>query len=360
MTSPQKLKLTDTLVSKAEPGDLITDLEIPHLKLRVSPKGKRTFFIEFRLEGRKYKKVLGTFPGMRVATARSVYADTYQDLIHESTKKASLTVQKMINGAIEAKVKKGISENTRKLYERHGNFLITFLGPNSAAQDVTVSKCEEAHGCYPSRVQANRMMDFLRMCFNRAIDLELVTRNPASKVERNREFDRSVKADMGTLARIIEVAKETEQPHCSLFIYVLATTGTRVEQVKRMMWGDIVGDVWYKDGAHSKNREDGMIWLGKDLIDDLKQLGESPMVFGRFAHRKPWERVRVKCGVPDLRLHDLRKISGTFLLQQGEGIKQVASFLQHKGTRVTERYYAKYQSNFKDQAELLRRQLEAT
>lgn len=53
---------------------------------------------------------------------------------------------------------------------------------------------------------------------------------------------------------------------------------------------------------------------------------------------KVWGRLRVKAGLPHLRLHDLRHQFASFLVNAGHTIYEVQKILGHSDTKVTERY----------------------
>jgi integrase len=51
-----------------------------------------------------------------------------------------------------------------------------------------------------------------------------------------------------------------------------------------------------------------------------------------------WERIRVAAGVPDVRWHDLRHASASFLIQNGSSLAEVAHQLGHKNVATAKRY----------------------
>jgi integrase len=54
--------------------------------------------------------------------------------------------------------------------------------------------------------------------------------------------------------------------------------------------------------------------------------------------QKDWERVRVRAGLPGLRLHDLRHSFASFAVADGNTLFMVGKVLGHKQTRTTEVY----------------------
>jgi integrase len=51
-----------------------------------------------------------------------------------------------------------------------------------------------------------------------------------------------------------------------------------------------------------------------------------------------WQRVRIRAGLPDMRWHDLRHSSASFLIQNGATLAEVANQLGHRNIATTARY----------------------
>jgi integrase len=52
----------------------------------------------------------------------------------------------------------------------------------------------------------------------------------------------------------------------------------------------------------------------------------------------PWDRIRRRAGLADVRLHDLRHSFASFLVNQGVSLYVVQGLLGHSQPRVTQRY----------------------
>jgi integrase len=52
----------------------------------------------------------------------------------------------------------------------------------------------------------------------------------------------------------------------------------------------------------------------------------------------PWQRIRTRAELPDLRLHDLRHSFASFLVNKGVSLYVVQGLLGHAHTRYTQRY----------------------
>jgi integrase len=65
----------------------------------------------------------------------------------------------------------------------------------------------------------------------------------------------------------------------------------------------------------------------------------------------PWQRIRVRAGLPDLRLHDLRHSYASFLVNHGVSLYVVQGLLGHAHTRYTQRYAHLTGDTLRDAAE---------
>mgnify|MGYP001826033995 FL=1 len=53
---------------------------------------------------------------------------------------------------------------------------------------------------------------------------------------------------------------------------------------------------------------------------------------------KSWSKLRVKAGLPHLRIHDLRHQYASFLVNSGRTLYEVQAILGHSDPKVTQRY----------------------
>jgi len=54
--------------------------------------------------------------------------------------------------------------------------------------------------------------------------------------------------------------------------------------------------------------------------------------------QKPWQRIRLKAGLPDVRIHDLRHCFASTAVAHGESLYLVGAVLGHRTTSTTQRY----------------------
>ncbi len=54
--------------------------------------------------------------------------------------------------------------------------------------------------------------------------------------------------------------------------------------------------------------------------------------------KRPWDRIRTKAGIPDVRFHDLRRTVGSWLAGSGESLSLIGKVLNHRDVSTTAVY----------------------
>jgi integrase len=82
-----------------------------------------------------------------------------------------------------------------------------------------------------------------------------------------------------------------------------------------------------------------------DIIGSLPSRGQSEWIFpsrngeGHAVEAaKAWQRIRLRAGLPDVRLHDLRRTLGSWLAAQGHGLPLIGRALNHSSMAATQVY----------------------
>lgn len=136
---------------------------------------------------------------------------------------------------------------------------------------------------------------------------------------------------------------------CRVALFLLST-GARLSEALQAQWSHIDrrSRVWLIPATNSKSKRLRSIPLNDHALEVLDRLGtegNSEHLFINLQTKerltvvnKVWGRLRVKAGLPHLRLHDLRHQFASFLVNAGHTIYEVQKILGHSDTKVTERY----------------------
>lgn len=205
----------------------------------------------------------------------------------------------------------------------------------------------------------------LSVCMQKAVDEELINKNPCSKVK----LPNAEKPEMKTLKKeeLTAFLEETKRSGCYEFYYLELTTGMRLGEICALEWNDlslenktitvnkavqkIKGEV--KINTPKTKSSIRTIKLCDEcirLLSELKanQIPKSKYIFpssvtgeirDTSAVTRRLHRIQDRAGVPRIRFHDLRHSFATLSLEQGMDIKTVSHMLGHTDAGFTMNTY---------------------
>ncbi len=207
-------------------------------------------------------------------------------------------------------------------------------------------------------IQANRTLALFSTLMSYAQDHEWIARNPAKGVDRYPEAPRVVNVTRAQLDRLYEVIEEGAR--CSYArdhrdtvegrrraanaIKLLVWTGARRNEVLGAKWSefDLERREWTRTAERNKQRRTTITRLNPlalALLNEIKATaGDDEYLFKGIRLRIFWAHVTRKLGLPKLRVHDLRHVYATALLEGGAPIDSIALLLGHASTRMTKTY----------------------
>lgn len=250
------------------------------------------------------------------------------------------------------------------------------------------------------KYQANRLLERIRAIFNRAIEWGWKGTNPALGIRKFREKARDRFLQPDELPVFFQSLEHEPNEIARDYIYLSLYTGARKANVLSMRWQDINLERAEWRIEDTKNGESLTVHLPKPALDIIirrKSVTTSPYVFpgeGLSGHlqdpKKPWKRIlaraavyqlislvaqrsnwsndkvkaaRVKAesslqkafaeyqllaeklkidtnnvGLPDLRIHDLRRSLGSWQAASGASSYIIGKSLGHKSQQATAIY----------------------
>lgn len=192
----------------------------------------------------------------------------------------------------------------------------------------------------------------MKHALNLAIDWELLTeKNPVARVPLF-AVDNKVEhyLDDVELEKLLNVLHADENRPVCLIALFLISTGCRLNEVLSAKWTQVdrVNRVFRVDAINSKSKRVRSIPLNDSALEVLDQLDTEGKYEHLFINKKTaepyttimkvWTRLRIKSGLPHLRIHDLRHQFASFLVNSGRTLYEVQQLLGHSNPKVTERY----------------------
>lgn len=199
---------------------------------------------------------------------------------------------------------------------------------------------------------ANHHIKLIRRMLNLAIEWNVISGpNPASRIEmfaEDNQIERYMNDD--ELQRLLEVLRtDNRKGVCQIALFLLST-GARLNEALSAKWEhvDIHKCIWRVPATNSKSKRMRAIPLNDSamaVINVLETKGEYEHLFINKKRKLPyvniakvWEELRIKAGLPKLRLHDLRHQFASFLVNDGQSLYTVQQILGHSDPSVTQRY----------------------
>jgi len=198
---------------------------------------------------------------------------------------------------------------------------------------------------------ANHHIKLLKHSLNLAVDWGMLEANPAKRVPMLHE-DNQVEnyLDDRQLEGLLTVLRTDENTAVCKIALFLLSTGCRLNEALSAKWADvdIENRVLVIRASTAKSRKVRSIPLNDSALDVLASLHTESEFEHLFVNRKTgkpyvaiakvWHRLREKAGLPHLRLHDLRHLFASFLVNNGRTLLEVQQVLGHADPRVTLRY----------------------
>jgi integrase len=192
----------------------------------------------------------------------------------------------------------------------------------------------------------------------------MLDKNPAAKVPLF-NVDNKVEHYLNDaeLARLLAVLRSPDSPRsvCQIALFLLST-GARLNEALSATWSQIDKQtrVWRIPASVSKSGKIRVVPLNDSALEVLAELKtegkfENLFVNTRISKKtgeevgtgkpyttimKVWSRLRLKlkAGLPHFRIHDLRHMYASFLVNSGRTLYEVQACLGHSDPKVTMRY----------------------
>ena len=174
---------------------------------------------------------------------------------------------------------------------------------------------------------------------NLAVEWEMLAANPLAKLKLfnvdNRVEHYLDDAELQRLLAVLQAGEHQRNRMSCLIAMFLLSTGARLNKALQAKWSQIdqASRVWRIEAATSKSKRVRSVPLNDSALDVLMKVRpkerKSDFVFVNLKTMKPytsimrvWRRIRVKAGLPHIRIHDRRhqyaanpvsmRVSGTF------------------------------------------------
>ena len=338
------------------------DRDLPGFGVRVYPSGTKVYVVQTRGQGRSRRTTLGRHGTLSSDEARRLAARIIARIKAWDEPGAvaparAATVAELAGRYLREYVAVHCKPRTQVLYEavvrRH---IVPALGDTAVAAVRREQVATLHYRLRATPYAANRAVGLLARILDMAAEQGLrspAAGNPARSVEkyRARRHERFLsEEEFRRLGRVLDAAEAGAgkvSPAAIAAIRLLVLTGCRRSEILGLRWEYVdlkAGELRLPDtktGARlvplspaaagviaSLPRIVGNPWVipGRNLGAPLKNL------------QNPWEFLRARAGLEDVRIHDLRHSFASRALALGESLSMIGELLGHRRAGTTARY----------------------
>lgn len=378
-----RTKFSKKFVEAIEPSQkdqLFWDTEVPGFGLKVTPKGKRAYFIYYRnRSGQQRRPKIGDHGSITLDEARKIAQQqlalvasgtdiSAQRQVERSVGTVAELADRYLSDYAEAHKKRSSIKTDKANIENH---VLPILGAMAVGdvtrQDIDRLKLAVRDGQTARKLPAkprgrrivrggegiaNRVIALTSKMFACAQEWGHRADNPAQGIRKFREHrkDRFLSSDeVGRLLTALREARQqqTESLSAIVAIRILLLTGMRCGEVLNLKWKEIdeANACFRLPDSKTGSR---IIPYSRDVAEDIRSLeraGPEELVFeGRepgspLSLRRPWYRIRELANIDDTaNLHSLRHTFASWSVMNGLSLTQVGALLGHKSSQTTLRY----------------------
>lgn len=348
---------------------VLWDSEQTGFGLRIYPSGRKSFVLVYRVNGRQRFLTLGPYGPLTVDAARKLalrrkaeVIEGHDPLADRQSARHALTLREMSTLYLDRHAKP--RKKTWEADERRLNRLV--LPKLGARQLATITRADLAdmhHEIGATRPhEANRTTALMSKIFECAISWGRLPdnhANPARRIQKFKEAKRDRWVTPEEMPKLLAAIGNERNLYIrgALVLYLL--TGLRRGELLgvRREWID-----WNRRELRLPDTKAGRphyLPLSAPAVAILRGLPAeegNPYLFPGAKPGRPlvelkmaWERVRTLAGVPDVRIHDLRRTVGSWLAQANHSLHLIGRVLNHS-TPSTTAGYARFQSDTVRQA----------
>lgn len=328
------------------------DQKTPGFGVRVSRSGRKTWFYYFRLNGRKKRLNLGTYPALGLHEARQMVLDVQKDIYqgNDPTRtQAEILFKDLASKFMNeyAKVqKRSWKEDERNLK----NDVLPAIGNLSLTQitkrDIVLML--DKISFRGVGVHTNRILALVRRIFNYGIEKDLLESNPCSTIRKpHKEISRDRVLNEDEITNLWQALESIQRDSRNL-LKIMILTAQRSKEVKHMRWQDLdlKEMVWTIPGEFTKNGKSNRVpitSLMKQIIEE-----QTPYRFKSIwafpcrrdakrpyqSHQKAIQQLKALSGI-DFRGHDLRRTAATHMAILGTTRLTISKLLNHSDGTIT-------------------------
>jgi integrase len=357
-------KLTKRIVEATLPRDkdfILWDSEISGFMCKITPAGRKSYFLYYRTKDKRQRRPkIGDHGVLTAEQARSIAQQWLLQISQgkdPSLEKKEVRVIPTIKELSEQYMREHAPRKKLSSQKEDKRLWEQFILPIFGSMKVTALDRSDIakfhHSLQHLPTTANRVLSLLSKAFNLA---ELWGyrpnhSNPCLHVKKYKENKRERFLSQGEVSRLMtaldQEEKECANPWHLYAIRLLLLTGCRLNEILTLKWAEVDLEnncLRLRDSKTGKK----LVYLSSaaiDILNDIPQKVGNPFVIcgsKEGSHlvnlQHPWQCIRAKVGLEDVRIHDLRHTFASIAASNGFSLPIIGALLGHTQAQTTARY----------------------
>ena len=294
--------ILDNLPAPQSGFDVVQDLSEPRLRMYITSRGVKTFFVRKRIRGADKRIIIGKYPDVDIETARAAVSGVLETASKKPiVRRKQVSFKQFINLYVVNRIRR--SEDSEMKLMRSINLHFAPLFDKDIAA-ITHQDIKDIIGKISGNAIAARMQDLLQSIFKYAIEQGYVKENVADGLPKIEQKHRVRPLNKSGLQRVVAAINKEQDTFVRAAFLMLVYGFAPRSKVFAMQWEDLdFNQYMWKDWPLS----DRAVVLLQDLPQDSFWLfpgrGGSHLADPRTA----WKRVAIAAKIPNLTMDDVYK-----------------------------------------------------
>ncbi len=299
--------ILDNLPAPAKGFDVVQDMEDARLRLYITSRGVKTFFVRKRVNGKDKRIIIGNYPEIDVDDARRAVENVLESATKKSVvRRKKITFKEFLDLYLKNKVRRN-EDSYMKLLRSVNRHLADLFDKNIS--DISSDDLQNVVSKISGTAIAARMQELMQSVFKYAIEQGYIKQNPAIGLEKIKQNRRVRPLNKSGLRKLIKVIEKLDDVVLRGAFLMLVYGFAPRSKIFSMAWDDLDfnHDMW-----QNRPLSDRAILLLQDLPQDGDWVFPSHGGMHLIDPRTSWRRVVAQAGIPNLTMDDVYK----FLMRQ--------------------------------------------
>lgn len=299
--------ILDNLPAPQTGFDVVQDVSEPRLRMYITSRGIKTFFVRKRVNGKDRRIIIGNYPDVDIEDARSAVQVALDVAMQKPiTRRRKITFQKFMDLYLEKCVRRGEDSRTKleRAIKRHLSDLF-----EKNVSEISSADIKNVIANIDGLAIAGRMQELLQSVFKFALENGYVKKNPVVDIPRVEQKRRVRPLNKNGLVRLVKSIEKMDDLNLRAAFLMLIYGFAPKSKIFAMRWEDLDfnHDMW-----DVRPLSDRAIVLLQDLPQSSNWVFPGRGGFHIIDPRVAWARVAHVAGIPDLTMDDVYK----FLIRQ--------------------------------------------